>query len=154
MHDKFVFSDAQALSTLDSMGVVSSNVWDLETKDGTVAMGQTDFMVYGWVNFIITASTNTTGNNFRITLVSSSTAACTGTLEYLGGVELMIPEIITGYTGSFGVCRAHCEQYLGIWYKAATTLTGATGIECWFSDSPVNSPKGFGMQKRPNTSFA
>jgi len=153
MNDKFMFSDAQALSTLDSTGVVSEHVWDLENSASGVAMGQTDFMVYGWVNFIIQSSTNTTGTNFRITLVSSSTAALTGTLEYLGGVELLIPEIITGYTGSFGVCRAHCEQYLGVWYKSATSLTGATGIECWFSDSPVNSPKGFGMQKRPNSSF-
>ena len=156
MYD-FEFSNAQALSTLDSTGVLSDNVWDLETVDGTISMNQTDFMVYGWVNFIITATTSNvtgTGTNFRLTLVSSSTAALTGTLKYLGGTELLIPEIITGYKGSFGVCRHKCEQYVGMWYKAATSLTGATAIDCWFSDSPITQPGDVGNQKRPNASFA
>lgn len=155
MYEKgFEFSNAQALSTLDGTGVVSANVWDLENRSSGVAMGQTDFMVFGWVNFIILSSTNTTGKNFTIKLISSSTAALTGTLKYLAGVELMIPEIITGYKGSFGVCRHKCEQYLGIWFKAATTLTGATAIDCWFSDSPITSPSDIGNQNKPNTTFA
>ena len=155
MYDKsFEFSNAQALSTLDSTGVVSANVWDLENRASGAAMGQTDMMVYGWVNFIILSSANTTGTNFRLTLVSSSTAALTGTLKYLGGTELLIPQIITGFKGSFGVCRHKCEQYLGMWYKAATTLVGANNIDCWFSDSPITSPSDVGNQKKPNTSFA
>ena len=150
----FQFSNAQALGTLTSTGVVSDYVWNLEDSASGSAMNQTDMMVYGWVNFIILSSTNTTGNNLRIILVSSSTAALTGTLEYLGGTELLIPEIITGYSGSFGVCRAHCEKFVGIWYDPSTTLTGATSVDCWFSETPINSPKGFGSQKRPNASFA
>lgn len=148
----FEFSAPQALSTLDSTGVVSTNVWDLENSSSGVAMRQTDMMVHGWVNFIILSSTNATGTNFRITLVSSSTAALTGTLKYLGGHELLIPQIITGFRGSFGVHQHSVEQYLGVWYKSATTLTGATSIECWFSEHPEQSPDD-SSQKRPNTAF-
>ena len=148
----FEFSNAQELTTLSSAGVVSSYVWNLEDSSSGVAMGQTDFMIKGWVNLIILLSTNTTGTNFRITLVSSSTEACTGTLKYLGGTELLIPQIITGNRFSFGVCQHTVEQYLGIWYKSATSLTGATGVDCWFSDSPLTSPDD-SSQKRPNTSF-
>ena len=155
MYDKgFEFSNGQALSTLNSTGVVSANVWDLENRSSGVALGQTDMMVYGWVHFHILSSTNATGKNFRITLVSSSTAALTGTLIYLGGIELMIPQIITGNKFSFGVCLHKCEQYLGVWYKAATTLTGATGVDCKFFPGPLTSPNDVGNQKKPNTSFA
>ena len=148
----FEFSNNQALSTLDSTGVVSSNVWDLENSSSGIAMRQTDMMVHGWINLIILASTNATGKNFRITLVSSSTAALTGTLKYLGGTELMIPQIITGNRYSFGVFQHTVEQYLGIWYKSATSLTGATNVDCWFSDSPLSSPDDT-SQKRSNTAF-
>ncbi len=154
MYDNgFEFSNAQALSTLDSTGVVSSNVWDLENSSSGIAMNQTDFMVMGWIHFIILSTTNTTGNNFRVTLVSSSSAALTGTLKYLGGQELLIPDIVAGNKYSFGVSRQKCEQYLGIWYKAATSLTGATGVDCYFTDGPLTSPNDVANQKRPNTSF-
>ena len=148
----FEFSNAQDVETLDSTGIVSAYVWDLENSASGVSMRQTDFMVHGWVNFIILASTNTTGNNFRITLVSSSTEALTGTLKYLGGTELLIPEIITGYRGCFGVHRHTNEQFLGVWYKAATTTTGATTVDCWFSPWPEQSPND-SSQKRSNTAF-
>ena len=155
MYDKgFEFSNGQALSTLNSTGVVSANVWDLENKSSGVAMGQTDFMVFGWINMIILSTTNSTGKNFRITLLSSSTAALTGTIIYLAGLELMIPQIVAGNKFSFGVCLHKCEQYLGIWYKAATSLTGATSVDCWFADGPITSPSDVGNQKKPNTSFA
>ena len=148
----FEFSAPQALGTLTSTGVVSTGVWDLENSSSGVAMRQTDMMIHGWVNFIILSSTNTTGNNLRIILVSSSSAALTGTLKYLGGTELLIPQIVTGYRGCFGVHQHTVEQYLGIWYDPSTTLTGATSIECWFSPYPEQSPDD-SSQKRPNTAF-
>jgi hypothetical protein len=154
MYDNsFEFSNNQALATLDSTGVVSTNVWDLENSASGAAMNQTDFMVYGWVHFIILSTTNTTGNNFRITLVSSSTAALTGTLKYLGGTELLTAQIVAGNKFSFGVCLNNCEQFLGIWYKSATSLTGATGVDCYFTDGPLTSPNDVANQKRPNSSF-
>lgn len=152
MYD-FEFSSNQALSTLDGTGVVSEHVWDLENSASGVPMGQTDFSIFGWIHFLILSSTNTTGNNFRITLVSSSTSALTGTLKYLGGTELLIPDIITGNKYSFGVSRQKCEQWLGIWYKAGTTLTGATNVTCWFTDGPLTSPNDVGNQNRSNASF-
>ena len=151
----FEFSAPQALGTLNSTGVVSTGVWDLENSSSGVSMRQTDMMIHGWVNFIILSTTSNvtgTGTNFRITLVSSSSAALTGTLKYLGGTELLIPQIITGFRGSFGVHQHTVEQYLGVWYKAATSLTGATSIECWFSEHPEQSPDD-SSQKRPNTAF-
>ena len=57
MLDKFVFSDGQALGALDSTGVVSENIWDLEEDVST------DQQVIGWINGIILSTTNTGGAN-------------------------------------------------------------------------------------------
>lgn len=141
MTDNFKFSNGQALGTLNSTGVVSTNIWDLE-EDVSV-----DQQVLGWINGIILSSTNT-GNTqgMDIELRTSDNTNMSTTPLYLGGIHLTLEETITGHRFCFGVCKANLEKYLGIWYKATnTSLDGATSVDCWFSEQPVAI---LGIQKK------
>jgi hypothetical protein len=144
MLERFVFSDGQALGTLDSTGVVSSNVWDLETY--AVADGQ----VMGWVNVVILSTTNTAGDEgLNIAVLTDAAAALTTAPKQIGGIILVQSEILAAAAGivySIGIKRDICEQYLGVWYKAvSTSLNLLTSVDAWFSDQPLTR---HGIQKK------
>lgn len=153
MHEKHMFSNGQALATLDSTGVKSTDIWDLETTAGAVTI-QTDLMLYGWINFIILSTTNATGDGLTVQLRTSDSTNLSTTPQYLGAIIIMKAEIVAGNKFSFGVCKHKLKRYVGMWYLTTTDLTGATGVDCFFSESPITSPSDVGLQKRPNTSFA
>lgn len=144
MTDKFVFSNGQALSTLNSTGVVSSNIWDLEEDSVT------DGQVMGWINGIILSSTNAGGaEGLVIQMRSSDNTNMSATPLYLGGIRLTQAEIVTGHRFSFGINKMVLKKYVSIWYNAfSSSLDNATGVDCWFSEQPVAL---LGVQKK-NTS--
>lgn len=144
MRDKFIFSDGQDLSTLDSTGVVSENIWDLE-EDAV-----TDHQVVGWINFIVLATTNTGGDEgLDVELRTSDNTNMSTSPAYLGAHKLIQAEIAAGKAYSFGVCKAALKKYVALWFKAvSTSLDGATTVDAWFSEQPISVT---GIQKK-NTS--
>lgn len=149
MIDKFQFSNAQDLGSLDSTGVVSEHIWDLEEDEAT------DGMLLGWVNFIILASSNSGGNEglwveLRCDDTSNLAMAGAGADEkVLGAILLDVDEIEAGAAFSFGVCRYNLGKYAGLWYRAASTsFNGATTVDAWFSEQPVSAIHG--IQKKPS----
>ncbi len=144
MLDNFVFSAGQALSTLSSTGVISTNIWDLE-EDVTA-----DQQVVGWFNFLIRSTTNTSaGEGVWIEVRSEDEtnlnwdSASAGQItndqtdqHCLGALLLRDDQIAAGAEFAIGVRRAALGRYLGIWYRAASSsLNGATAIDAWFSYS-------------------
>ncbi len=144
MRDKFLFSNGQALGTLNSTGVISSNYWDLE-EDVT-----TDQMIEGWINIIIISSSNAAGDEGLDIELRSSDSTNGSSPQYLGCHKLIQSEIATGNRFSFGVSKHTLHKYLMLWYKAvSTSLDGATSIEAWFALGPITSPT-LELQKRPS----
>jgi len=144
MLEKFQFSDAQPLGTLDNTGVVSDNYWDFE--ENAVADGQ----LLGWIEGIILSSSNAAGDEgLWIECRSADATNLSTTPLWLGAIKLTQDEIATGTRFCFGVCKANLETYIGLWYRADTTsLDGATSVDAWFSTAP-STP--LGIQKK-NTS--
>ena len=131
--EKFVFSNGQALGTLNSTGVISTNIWDLE--EGV----SVDQMVIGWVNGIILSSTNSAGGTegLIIEVRSSDAEALATTPMYLGARTLMSSEIVTGFRFSIGIYATALKKYLGVWYRAFnTSLDGATSVDARFELQP------------------
>jgi len=143
MRDAFEFSNAQALATLDSTGVVSTNIWDLE-EDAV-----TDGQVYGWLNVKILSTTNTGGDSgLYIELRSADNTNMSTTPIYLGAALLTQAEIVAGAVVSIGVRKSNCEKYIGVWYKTVSeSLTGATAVDAWFSQAPAGELR---IQKKPS----
>jgi hypothetical protein len=132
MFDDFQFSNGQALSTLNSTGVTSTNYWDLE--EGV----STDQMVIGWINGIILSTTSTGGDSGLIIEVRSSDATTLATTPmYLGARTLLQSEIVAGFKFSIGIYACKVKKYLGTWYRTVNeSLTGATAVDAWFSEQP------------------
>lgn len=142
MQDRFMFSDGQDLTTLNSTGARSEHQFDLEV--GVVA----DQMQMGWINFIILLSDNDgAAEGLDLELRSSDNVNLSTTPIYLGGIHLLQAEIATGGKYSFGFCRANLKAHLGMWYKATNnSLTNNTTVDCWFSEQPISVT---GIQKKP-----
>ncbi len=142
MFDKFVFSNGQALATLNSTGVVSENFWDLE--ENVVA----DQQVMGWVNGIILSSTNANGNEgLWIEVRLSDNTDIDTTPMTIGARRLLQGEITAGFEFSIGFYAAGInKRYMGLWFRADTTsLDGATAIDAQFELHPHQE---LGIQKR------
>ena len=151
----FIFADAQDLSTLDSTGEISDYYWNLEDSASGSALNQTDLMVSGWLNIVILATTNTGGDEgLDVALQAASNTALTTNPMVLAAVRIPQDEIVAGNVFCVGACRAKVEQYLGVWFKAASTsLTGATTVDVYFSDQPQLHSPSDNTQKRSNSSF-
>ena len=155
MIDNYVFSSGQALGTLNSTGVISSNIWDLE-EDAV-----TDGQIVGWFNFLIRSTTNTAGGDGLWIEIrtedetnldwDSATAGRIGTgtdQHCLGALLIRGNEIAAGAAFAIGVCKADLGKYLGIWYRAANAaLDGATAIDAYFSINYEGLPV---TQKKPS----
>ncbi len=136
MEDKFVFADGQALSTLNSTGVVSTNIWDIE-EDAHV-----DGQVFGWMNVLILSTTNTGGDSGLLFEFRSSDNTNMSTTElYLGIIQIAQSEIVAGRHFSIGVKKSQLKKYVSGWFRAVSqSLDNATGIDCWFSLMPEEFP--------------
>ena len=119
MYDKFVFSDAQALATLDSTGVISSNYWDLEYDDSSTLI-RADQQVTGWLNVILTSIANTGGDEGMYIWIIESDSTDGSTPSYLGGIRLLQAEIATGNQFSIGVNKKCSKRYMSVWYMAVS----------------------------------
>lgn len=149
MRDKFAFSEGQALSTLNSTGVISTNIWDLEQDDGGNVM-ETDSQVFGWFNFNIRSSTNTSGGagmwveirtedetNLDWDSASAGEIGDDADMHCLGAILLKKSEIVAGFSFAIAVSKFSLGRYLGIWYRAANaSLDGATAIDASFNINP------------------
>lgn len=156
MRDKFLFSDAQDLSALDSTGEISDSIWDLE-EDGV-----TDDQVMGWINILVTAADATLAGDEGVWIEvrtedetnlnwDSATAGQIGSdsdQHCLGAILLRADELVAGAAFSFGICKAKLGKYLGLWYRAASTSVNDTlNVDAWFSEQPISVT---GIQKRPS----
>jgi len=148
MFDKFMFSNSQALGTLDSTGVISTNYHDLEYDDAGVII-KADQMVECWLNVRLISFANTAGDEgMQIQLIESD-ATNGGTPSYLGIIRLLQAEMVSGNQFSIGVSKQCTKRYLSVWYLAqSTSLDGANAIDAWISTHPLTSPT-FRCQKKP-----
>lgn len=147
----YMFSDGQDLSTLDSTGVVSTNVFDQEVDGATNANTiLTDDQIDAFFNVLILATTNTGGDEgLRVQLrcdddaalnfgVADQPADGTANEQIVGEIFIKQDDIVAGKKFSTRVKRANLGKYLGAWFKAASTsLNGATTVDCWCGDAPV-----------------
>lgn len=143
MRDKFIFSDGDDLTTLNSTGIISTNIWDFE--EDAIADG----MIMGWLNVHIN-STDNTGAAEGIDIQFRASDNVNGSSpEYLGCIKLLQAEIAAGGAFCVGVCRYLTLRYLSVWYKADTNaMNGNTLVDAWFSQHPI-SVTAAGIQKKP-----
>jgi len=151
MRDKFIFSDSQALSTLDTTGVVSTNIFDLEVAASGGATILTDDQIDGYLNVLITAAptTQTGVEGMFVDLRTDDTSTLAfGAAVYpadgvadehiLGMIHIKEDDMRAGKRFSVRVHASKMGKYLGVWYRAAVTAlaTGVT-VDAWMSDHPI-----------------
>lgn len=139
MRDQQVFSNGQDLSTLDSTGVVSTNVFDLElTGSGGDTIIEDDQIV-GFMNFEILSTSNTAGDEgIKIELRGSDNANMSSSPERLGTIQINQAEIVAGAVFSIRVIKQLATKFLGVFYQAiSTSMDGATVVDCYMHTSPV-----------------
>ena len=151
MREKYLFSDGQDLGSLDSTGVVSTNVLDLELD---ALAGNTiieNDQITGWFCFKILATTNTGGGEgLDIELRENDNSdMTTGTPRYLGTIKLVQAEIAAGNVYAIKVLKSLTMKFLGTWYKAVnSSLNGATTVDCWMHTGPMSPNEA--IQKVPS----
>ena len=156
MRDKFIFADGQAFASEDSTGTKSTNIWDLEA-DVTV-----DQMVEGYVNFVITALTLTSGLTQGLVLsvrTDDATALATAKtttngFHEIGRIEILKTQhIALGRGFAVPIKCDICKRYLGGWVAAGSTaLTGTISFDIWFENTPISLGNKT-IQKRSSSSF-
>ena len=156
MRDKFYFADGQAFASEDSTGTISEYYWDLE-EDANV-----DMMIEGYVNFVCTVLTYTSGMTQGMVLsvrtddaVSHATAK-TATAGYfeIGRIELLLTQHIkVGRGWSVPIKTDIAKKYMCAWVATGSTaLVGTMSWDIWFENTPI-SLGNKAIQKRSNTSF-
>jgi len=148
MQDKFIFSDAQALSTLDGTGVISTNIFDLE-YDENDALIKADQMIHCWLNVILTSIASADADEGMLIKLIESDSTNGATPSYLGVIQLLEAEMVTGNAFCIGVAKQLTKRYLSVWYMATSSaLDGANAVDAWISEGPLTSPT-YRCQKRP-----
>ena len=156
MRDKFIFADGQAFASEDSTGTISQNIWDLE-EDVSV-----DQMIEGYVNFVCTVLTLTSGLTQGVVLsvrtddaVGLATAK-TGTNGYfeIGRIEILKTQhLAVGRGWAVPIKTDIAKKYLGAWVAAGSTaLTGTFSWDIWFENTPISLGIK-AIQKRSSSSF-
>lgn len=151
MRDKFLFSDAQALSTLNSTGVVSTNVFDMELDASGGNTIITDDQIEVTFNALIVSSTNTgAASGLDVILRQGDNAdMTTGAIE-IARVHFTQAEISAGVQKAVKVLASLATKFVGAWIKATSeSLDNATGIDVWLSPLPDGSPND-SIQKVPS----
>jgi hypothetical protein len=132
--------DGQSRTNPNSTGTISSNVLDLEQdSDSNVLL--TDDQVEGWLNYIITDYSYTSGGTegmiFEVRNGDNSDLA-TG-VEVIGSVQVPLADLAIGKKIPVPFKRDVAERYLGGWIRAAsTTLTGTIECDADFSNLPIS----------------
>lgn len=148
MHDRFEFSNGQDLSTLDSTGVISDNIYDLE-YDNADALIKADQMIECWLNVSLLSIASTAANEGMYIKLIESDSANGSTPSYLGVIQLLEAEMVTGNMYCIGVSKQLTKRYLSVWYMAHTnSLDGANTVDAWITEHPMTSPT-YRCQKRP-----
>ena len=149
MRDKWVFSDSQALGALDSTGVVSTNVYDLEISGSGGATIGTDVQIEAYLNILITAvpSSQAGVEGMWVDLRTDDDANLAFGVQpddgdssetILGAIVIKEDEMAAGARFSFRVHRSDLGKYIGVWYRAdTTTLTTGMTVDVWLSDHPI-----------------
>jgi len=139
MRDLFTFAAAQDLTGVDSTGVVSDNIWDLEADDAGNAT-ETDSQVVGWLNVLFRASNAGATEGLWVELRTSDNTDIDTTHEKLGALFLTDAQLTAaaGKTFSIGVSVAGLKKYVGVWFRADTTSLAATAtpVDAWLSIAP------------------
>jgi hypothetical protein len=140
MHD-FELSNAQVLGALDSTGIVSTNVFDMEL-DGSG--GETiieDDQLVGILNITIppNAAQVAGDEGMDIILYSNDNADMTTGVEVLlGQTHVSQAELIAGCVKNIEVIKSLTQKFVGAWYKAtSTTLTTGQLADAHFSIAPL-----------------
>lgn len=149
------FCDAQDFATLDSTGVISDNIIDLEENAAT------DMMVIGFVNIIITSTTGVTvgAEGMEIAVLTDDAAALTTTRTAAGAGYVTVGaitllgtiDIVAGREFSIPFMRHVCKKYMGLWIKAgSSSFAGTLYLEAYLSTSPIGAGVLQGYQKKPS----
>ena len=140
MHD-FQFSDAQALTTLNSTGVVSDNVFDMELSKSGGDTILTNDQVVGVLNITIPALAGQVAGDegMTIQLLSNGSAdMTTGDEVELGSAHASQAELQAGCVKNIEVTKTLTQKFLGVWYKAhTTTLTTGQTVDAHWSIAPL-----------------
>lgn len=141
MLDKYaaLTNGGQTLTNLDSTGVVSESVLDVET--GGVD-GGADLL--GWLNIAIRSASfsgGTEGLNFTF-MTSDSETFASGNVDLVSSGTIPAAEAVAGKKFSFGfISRGNVLKYVALWAKAiTTTFTGTIVFDAWISHQPDASP--------------
>lgn len=140
MHD-IEFSNAQALGALDSTGVVSTNVFDMELDGSGGNTIIEDDQLVGVVNITIPPLTGQIAGDegMDIDLLSNDNDdMTTGTEVKLGTVHVSALELVAGCVKNIEVIASLTQKFVGLWYKAtSTTLTTGQTADAHFSIAPL-----------------
>jgi hypothetical protein len=140
MHD-LEFSNAQALGALDSTGIVSTHVFDMELeKSGGNTIIENDQIV-AIVNITIPPLSGQVAGDegMDIDLLSNDNAdMTTGTEVKLGTVHVSVAELVAGCVKNIEGISSLTQKFVGLWYKAtSTTLTTGQTADAHFSIAPL-----------------
>jgi len=133
-------------SNLDSTGVISDHIWDLE-EDTSV-----DQMIEGVLNIVFTAVGSYTGGTEGLIVglriddaVGLATAQDGSTAGFcdIAMKHILKEDIVVGRPFSIPFIHDVCARgkYLGAWFKAhTTTFTNGVNItlDAWFEPGPIS----------------
>ncbi len=157
MRDKYLFSDAQTMNTggnnLDSTGVVSDDVFDLELDEAAGNTIVADTQVKGVLNVKLTSVGAFTGGGegLVIDLLASDAAAGT-TPDYLGSITISNADLVTGMKKQIEVHEDLDLKFLMAWFRAKnTTITNGVNIvvDCWMTNI-IDGTQNEDIQKVPS----
>ena len=136
-----VFSDAQALSTLNSTGVVCSNPYDMELTKSEGATIITNDQVDAFMNVLICAApaTQAAAEGMDVQLREGDNVDMTTGAAILASLHIKLADIAAGKRFSIRVVAPMTMCFLGAWIKATNTgLTTGVTVDIWMSDTPVS----------------
>lgn len=155
MRDKWLFSDNQDIDDIDSTGVISTNIWDLE-YDNADALIVVDQSQIGYLNGVINTYGYTSGGTEGIvvsmvtddaTSLDTAKASDAG-FDRVASKDILLQYIAAGYAFSIPFVCDRLKRYLGAWIAAGSTTFATTvfTIELWFENTPITQRN---VQKRP-----
>lgn len=141
MHDKYVFSDAQALGALSSSGVVSANVFDMELDGSGGNTIIEDDQLVGVLNLKFPPNADQVGgaSGMNIFLRSADNAdMVSSTPVKLGSAFVSEAELKAGAIKSIQVTVALTQKFVGIFYEPVSeTITTGNTVDAVWQTAPL-----------------
>ena len=136
MHDKFVFSDGQALGALTSTGVVSENVFDMELDGAAGNVIIEDDQLVGVLNLKFPPNAAQVGGDSGMNIFlrsADNSDMVSSTPVKLGSAFISQAELLAGAIKSIKVTVALTQKFVGIFYDpvSETLTTGNTVDAVW-----------------------